>query len=100
MISEERLLQILLSPHVSEKSSILMEKFNTVVFKVLKSSTKYEIKFAIQKLFNIQVDSVKTVCIKGKKKRQSNRIVFRSNWKKAYVTVKKGQNLDFMGNIE
>ncbi|WP_343154185.1 50S ribosomal protein L23 [Buchnera aphidicola] len=100
MISEERLLKILLSPHISEKSSILMEKFNTVVLKVLKNSTKYEIKSAVQKLFNIQVKSVKTVCIQGKKKRQSNRIVVRSNWKKAYIKVKKGQNLDFMSNVE
>ena len=100
MISEERLLKILLSPHISEKSSILMEKFNTVVLKVLKSSTKYEIKSAVQKLFDIQVESVKTVRVQGKKKRQSNRIVFRSDWKKAYIKVKKGQNLDFMSNIE
>ena len=90
MISEERLLKILLSPHISEKSSILMEKFNTVVLKVLKSSTKYEIKSAVQKLFDIQVESVKTVRVQGKKKRQSNRIVFRSDWKKAYIKVKKG----------
>ncbi|QCI18473.1 MAG: 50S ribosomal protein L23 [Buchnera aphidicola (Aphis urticata)] len=100
MISEERLFKILLSPHISEKSSILMEKFNTVVLKVLKNSTKYEIKSAVQKLFNIQVDSVKTVYVQGKKKRQSNRVVFRKDWKKAYIKVKKGQNLDFISNIE
>ncbi|ALD15446.1 50S ribosomal protein L23 [Buchnera aphidicola (Aphis glycines)] len=100
MIPEERLLKILLSPHISEKSSILIEKCNTVVLKVLKSSTKYEIKSAVQKLFNIQVDSVKTLRIQGKKKRQSNRIVFRKDWKKAYIKVKKGQNLDFISNIE
>ncbi|QFQ32324.1 50S ribosomal protein L23 [Buchnera aphidicola] len=100
MISEERLLKILLSPHISEKSSILMEKFNTVVLKVLKSSTKYEIKSAVEKLFNIQVDSVKTLRVQGKRKRHSNRVVFRKDWKKAYIKVKKGQNLDFISNIE
>ncbi|QCI19036.1 50S ribosomal protein L23 [Buchnera aphidicola] len=100
MIFEERLLKILLSPHISEKSSILTEKYNTVVLKVLKDSTKHEIKYAVEKLFNIRVDSVKTVRIKGKNKRQSNRIIFRSDWKKAYVKVKKGQNLDFISNIE
>ncbi|WP_295164107.1 50S ribosomal protein L23 [uncultured Buchnera sp.] len=100
MISEERLLKILLSPHISEKSSISMEKFNTVVLKVSRNATKNEIKSAVQNLFNIEVDSVKTICVKGKKKRQSNRVVYRSDWKKAYIKVKKGQNLDFMGHIE
>lgn len=100
MIVEERLLKILLSPHISEKSSILMEKFNTVVLKVLKNATKYEIKSAVQKLFNIHVESVKTVRVQGKKKRQSNRTIFRSDWKKAYIKLQKGQNLDFMSNLE
>jgi len=67
MISEERLFKILLSPHVSEKSSISMEKFNTVVLKVLNNATKYEIKCAIKKIFNVEVDSIKTLKVKGKK---------------------------------
>jgi large subunit ribosomal protein L23 len=100
MISEERLLKVLLSPIVSEKSSILMEKFNTVVLKVSRNSTKNEIKCAVKNLFNIEVDTVKTVYVKGKKKRQSNRIIRRKDWKKAYIKVKKGQNLDFMSNIK
>lgn len=100
MISEERLLKVLLSPHISEKSSISMEKFNTVILKVSRNSTKREIKHAVQNLFNIKVDSVKTAHVKGKKKRQSNRIVYRSDWKKAYIKVKKGQNLHFMSNVE
>ncbi|AWH90295.1 50S ribosomal protein L23 [Buchnera aphidicola (Melanaphis sacchari)] len=100
MIPEERLLKILLSPHISEKSSISMEKFSTVVLKVAKNSTKYEIKCAVRKLFNVEVDSVKTVHVQGKKKRQSNRFICRNSWKKAYIKVKKGQKLDFIGNIE
>lgn len=100
MISEERLLKILLSPHISEKSSISIEKFNTVVLKVSNDSTKYEIKCAVKKIFNVEVDSIKTLKVKGKKKRQSNRTVQRSSWKKAYIKVKKGHNLDFIGNIE
>ena len=100
MISEERLLKILLSPHVSEKSSISTEQFNTVVLKVLNNSTKYEIKCAIKKIFNVEVESVKTLKIKGKKKRQSNRIIQKSNWKKAYIKIKKGYNLDFISNTE
>ncbi|QCI24026.1 50S ribosomal protein L23 [Buchnera aphidicola (Macrosiphoniella sanborni)] len=100
MISEERLLKILLSPHVSEKSSLSLEKDNTIVLKVLNNSTKYEIKCAIKKIFNVEVDTIKTLKIKGKKKRQSNRIIKRSDWKKAYIKIKKGYNLDFIGNTE
>ncbi|QCI20644.1 50S ribosomal protein L23 [Buchnera aphidicola (Brachycaudus cardui)] len=100
MISEERLFKILLSPHISEKASISIEKFNTVVLKVLNNATKYEIKCAVKKIFNIEVESIKTLKIKGKKKRQSNRIIYKSNWKKAYIKVKKGYNLDFISNTE
>lgn len=100
MISEERLLKILVSPYVSEKSSISSEKFNTVVLKVLNNSTKYEIKCAVKKIFNVEVESIKTVRVKGKKKRQSNRIIQKSDWKKAYIKVRKGYNLDFISNTE
>ncbi|CAL4325757.1 50S ribosomal protein L23 [Buchnera aphidicola (Protaphis terricola)] len=100
MISEERVFKILLAPHISEKSSILTEKFNTVIIKVLKNSTKGEIKYAMQKLFNIEVESIKTIYVKGKKKRHSNRIIFKNDWKKAYIKVKKGQSLDFIGSVE
>ncbi|MDE5285237.1 MAG: 50S ribosomal protein L23, partial [Buchnera aphidicola] len=60
----------------------------------------YEIKYAVQKIFEIKIDRVTTVNVKGKKKRQSNRIFYRNNWKKAYIKVQKGQNLDFIGNVE
>ncbi|ANZ22706.1 50S ribosomal protein L23 [Buchnera aphidicola (Diuraphis noxia)] len=100
MISKERLFTILRSPHISEKSSISTEKFNTVVLKVLYNATKYEIKYAVKKIFNVEIESVKTLRIKGKKKRQSNRIIQKSNWKKAYIKVKKGYNLDFIGNAD
>ncbi|WAI11701.1 MAG: 50S ribosomal protein L23 [Buchnera aphidicola (Macrosiphum albifrons)] len=100
MISEERLLKILVSPHVSEKSSVSIEKFNTVVLKVLNNATKYEIKYAVKKIFDVEVESIKTLKVKGKKKRQSNRIIQKCNWKKAYIKVKKGYNLDFIGNAE
>lgn len=100
MISQERLFKILISPHISEKSSISTEKFNTVVMKVANNATKYEIKYAVQKLFSIKVDTIKTLQIKGKTKRKSNKIIHRINWKKAYIKVKKGQNLDFISPIE
>nr|6FU8_C Chain C, 50S ribosomal protein L23 [Escherichia coli O157:H7] len=82
MIREERLLKVLRAPHVSEKASTAMEKSNTIVLKVAKDATKAEIKAAVQKLFEVEVEVVNTLVVKR-----------RSDWKKAYVTLKEGQNL-------
>ena len=97
MIREERLLKVLRAPHVSEKASTAMEKSNTIVLKVAKDATKAEIKAAVQKLFEVEVEVVNTLVVKGKVKRHGGR---RSDWKKAYVTLKEGQNLDFVGGAE
>ncbi|MGL9733751.1 MAG: 50S ribosomal protein L23 [Symbiopectobacterium sp.] len=100
MIREERLLNVLTAPHVSEKASTSMEKHNTIVLKVAKDATKAEIKAAVQKLFEVQVNEVRTLLVKGKTKRHGQRIGLRSDWKKAYVTLKEGQNLAFIGGAE
>lgn len=81
MIREERLLKVLRAPHVSEKASTAMEKSNTIVLKVAKDATKAEIKAAVQKLFEVEVEVVNTV-VKGKVKRHGQRIGRRSDWKK------------------
>lgn len=77
-----------------------MEKSNTIVLKVAKDATKAEIKAAVQKLFEVEVEVVNTTVVKGKVKRHGQRIGRRSDWKKAYVTLKEGQNLDFVGGAE
>ncbi|EOA2693491.1 50S ribosomal protein L23 [Klebsiella michiganensis] len=113
MIREERLLKVLRAPHVSEKASTAMEKTNTIVLKVAKDATKAEIKAAVQKLFEVEVEVVNTLVVKGKVKRHGHTLVVkgkvkrhgqrigrRSDWKKAYVTLKEGQNLDFVGGAE
>lgn len=100
MIREERLLKILRAPHVSEKASIAMEKTNTLVLKVAKDATKKEIKSAVEKLFEVQVTGVNTLVVKGKVKRRGQQIGRRSDWKKAYVTLAEGQNLDLTGVAE
>ncbi|QTM69031.1 50S ribosomal protein L23 [Buchnera aphidicola (Hormaphis cornu)] len=98
MISEDRLFKILVAPYISEKSSINIEKYNTFVLKVLKDATKFEIKMAIYKIFEVKVKKINTLIVKGKKKRLNNgRYSYRSDWKKAYVTLYKGQNLDLIG---
>ncbi|VFP81246.1 50S ribosomal protein L23 [Buchnera aphidicola (Cinara kochiana kochiana)] len=98
MILTERLLKVILAPHVSDKTSDNMQKNSTVVVKVLKNSTKFEIKSAIEKLFNVQVYKINTLIVKGKKKRQKNKIFKRRDWKKAYIILRPGQNLEFLGH--
>ncbi|MGP1931905.1 MAG: 50S ribosomal protein L23 [Arsenophonus sp. ET-DL9-MAG3] len=100
MIHKEYLLKILYAPHVSEKASIVMEKSNTIVLKVEKYATKVEIKRAVQKLFEVEVKTINTLLVKGKIKRHNKRFGRRSDWKKAYVTLKEGQSLDFIDSVE
>lgn len=100
MIREERLLKVLRAPHVSEKASTAMKKTNTIVLKVATDATKAEIVAAVQKLFEVEVRDVNTLVVKGKTKRHGQRVGRHRNWKKAYVTLKEGQNLDFVGGAE
>ena len=99
-MNEERLLKVLLAPHVSEKATMATETSNTVVFKVLKDASKAEIKAAVEKLFEVEVNSVRTVVCKGKTKRHGQSFGKRSDWKKAYVMLKEGQDIDFVGATE
>ncbi|MFC1237092.1 50S ribosomal protein L23 [Vibrio sp. DW001] len=100
MMTEERLLKVLRAPHISEKATMAAEKANTIVFKVAKDATKREIKAAVEKLFEVEVKTVNTLILKGKTKRQGQREGRRSDVKKAYVTLKEGQDLDFVGGAE
>ena len=100
MISEERLLKVLRGPHISEKATMTAEGNNTIVFKVAITATKKEIKAAVEKLFEVEVKSVNTLITKGKTKRQGARQGRRSDVKKAYVILKEGQDLDFVGGAE
>ncbi|XLW42539.1 50S ribosomal protein L23 [Pseudaeromonas sp. ZJS20] len=94
---EERLLKVLKAPHISEKSTMVAEKLNTIVFKVATDATKAEIKAAVEKLFEVKVEAVRTLNVMGKTKRTGARMGRRSDWKKAYVTLVPGQDIDFMG---
>jgi large subunit ribosomal protein L23 len=100
MIREERLLQVLHALHVSEKASIAMEKNNTLVIKVAKDATKAEIKAAVNKLFKVKVNDVQTLVVKGKTRLNRRYLCHRSDWKKAYVTLKAGQSLECIGGEE
>lgn len=96
-MNQERILDVLRAPHVSEKSTLLAEQHNQIVLKVAVDATKREIKKAVEQLFEVEVDSVRTLNVKGKVKRHGLRTGKRANWKKAYVSLKEGQDLDFLG---
>ena len=97
MSSKERLMQVLIAPHVSEKAATVAEKGNQVVFRVLRDATKPEIKAAVELMFEVKVDSVNVINVAGKAKRFGGRIGKRSDSKKAYVKLAAGQTIDFAG---
>ena len=94
---EGRLMQVLVAPIVSEKATMIAVKTNAVTFKVLQDATKYEIKAAVQLMFKVDVQSVAVLNIKGKTKRFGKSIGRRDNIRKAYVTLKAGQELNLGG---
>lgn len=94
---EGRLAQVLVAPIVSEKATAAAEKNNQVLFKVLRDATKPEIKAAVELLFKVEVKSVQTVVQKGKVKRFGRSVGRRDHVKKAYVSLKEGQELNFSG---
>jgi len=94
-ISQERLLKVILAPVISEKSTRVADKLNQVVFRVLPDATKQEIGAAVTSLFKVEVTGVQVLNVKGKVKRSGRVTGRRDNWKKAYVTLKPGQDIDF-----
>jgi large subunit ribosomal protein L23 len=96
-IAGERLHRIVLAPIVSEKSTRVSEKHNQAVFRVVRDARKPEIKAAVEKLFNVKVEAVRTLRVKGKTRRFGATPGVRSDWKKAYVTLAQGQQIDFVG---
>ncbi len=96
-MSNERLYKVLLAPRMTEKSTRVAESSNQYVFKVTSDSNKTEIKDAVEKLFEVNVESVRIVNVKGKAKTFKLRTGKRNDWKKAYVRVQEGQVIDFLG---
>jgi large subunit ribosomal protein L23 len=94
---EGRLMQVLVAPIVSEKATYVADKSNAVTFKVLQDATKPEIKAAVELMFKVEVEAVNVVQVKGKTKRFGGRAGRRDHIKKAYVSLKAGQELNFSG---
>jgi large subunit ribosomal protein L23 len=97
VMSKERILQVLLAPHISEKASLVADANSQHIFKVLNDANKAEIKQAVEELFEVKVAQVRVMNVKGKTKRFGQRTGKRSDWRKAYVTLAEGQDIDFAG---
>ena len=95
-MNQERVFTVLLEPHFSEKVALLGDASNQYGFKVARDATKAEIKEAVETLFNVTVEKVSTVNVKAKVKRTVRGMSRGKNWKKAYVRVAAGQEIDFM----
>jgi large subunit ribosomal protein L23 len=94
-MNQERVYQVLLGPHVSEKAAIVADMNNQYVFKVAVDATKLEVKKAVEQLFKVNVTGVRTIKVKGKVKRNRFGYSKKPNWKKAYVRLEQGQDIDF-----
>ncbi len=92
---QERLLNVLVAPQISEKATYVADKNEQVIFRVAADATKPEIKAAVELLFKVSVESVQVACVKGKQKRFGRYVGRRNNWKKAYVCLAPGQEINF-----
>jgi len=95
-MNQERLMQVLLAPQISEKATFIADKNEQVVFRVASDATKPEIKAAVELLFKVEVEAVQTANVKGKVKRFKGATGRRKGWKKAFVSLKPGQEINFV----
>jgi large subunit ribosomal protein L23 len=93
--NQERLMQVLLAPQISEKATYIADKNEQVIFRVASDATKPEVKAAVELLFKVQVKAVQVANVKGKEKRFGKMTGRRKGWKKAYVCLKPGQEINF-----
>lgn len=96
-MNQERVFKVLLGPHVTEKSAVIADEHNQFVFKVAQNATKPEIKKAVEQLFDVKVDGVRVLNMKGKTRRTIHGLGRRQGYRKAYVTLAEGQTIDFAG---
>lgn len=95
VLNQERLMQVILAPQISEKATFIAEKNEQIVLRVVNDATKPEVKAAVELLFKVQVESVQIANMKGKQKRFGRTMGRRKDWKKAFVCLKPGQEINF-----
>jgi len=94
-MNQERVFSVLLGPHISEKTAIATEMNNQYTFRVARDANKIEVKKAVEKLFKVKVANVRVINVKGKVKMNRYGAARRPNWKKAYVRLEAGHDIDF-----
>jgi len=94
-MSQERLLQVILAPQITEKATYVADKHQQIAFKVRTDASKPEIKAAVELVFKVEVEGVTVANVKGKTKRAGRVMGRRKDWKKAYVSLKPGQEINF-----
>ena len=99
-MNQERVFKVLLGPHVSEKATMLADGKSQFVFKVAIDATKLEVKKAVETLFDVKVANVNTLKAKGKTNRTARGLGRRNDWKKAYIALQPGQDIDFTSSAE
>ncbi|WP_153146746.1 50S ribosomal protein L23 [Dechloromonas sp. H13] len=95
-MNQQRLMQVLLAPQISEKATYVADKHEQVIFRVASDATKPEIKAAVELLFKVEVEAVQVANVKGKVKRFKGMAGRRKGWKKAFVSLKPGQEINFV----
>ena len=97
-IKNSQTLNAIVAPQITEKATFIADKYNQVAFKVRKNATKDQVKQAIELMFKVEVTAVNLLNMKGKTKRRGNNYGKRADWKKAYVSLKPGQEINFVGD--
>ena len=97
-IKNSKVLSSVIAPQITEKATFVADKYNQVAFKVKKDATKEEVKTAIELMFKVEVLAVNVLNMQGKTKRRGNNFGKRADWKKAYVSLKPGQDINFVGD--
>jgi large subunit ribosomal protein L23 len=92
---QDRLLQVILAPQITEKATMVADKYQQIAFRVRTDATKPEIKAAVEMVFKVEVLTVTVANVKGKTKRAGRVMGRRKDWKKAYVSLKPGQEINF-----
>ena len=95
-MNQQRLMQVLLAPQISEKATYVADKHEQIIFRVAPDATKPEVKAAVELLFKVEVNSVQIANVKGKQKKFGRFMGKRKGWKKAYVCLKAGQEINFV----
>lgn len=98
-MNQERLLQVLVEPKMSEKAARVAEMHRQYMFKVLDDATKPEIKAAVEQLFKVEVEAVTTAVVRARTRNFRNRSGVRNGWKKAFVKLKEGFEIDFLSGV-